>query len=191
MRLRCQSLEYQLRGDRDRWLQRTINRTSVGKETVDPAGGLSVGLLGRQLQDHMDTADHEHVVLQLNFTDRFRHQSLVRGVYLTRLQRASEGSSQSTRRSGDNVIQGCSVGLQDRRRNLVMLRHGAMYSEYYGYLFGRKIRPAQRALYALNAHMGPVNHLRHDDRMVSRKSALRKATRLESGGWADFKRNRA
>jgi hypothetical protein len=82
----------------------------------------------------MDTADHEHVVLQLNFADRFRHQSLVRGVYLTRLQRASEGSSQSTRRRGDNVIQGCGVGLQDRRRNLVMLCYGAMHSEYYGQL---------------------------------------------------------
>ena len=51
-----------------------------------------------------------------------------------------------------------------------MLRYGAMHAEYYGLLFGRKIRPAHGALHALNAHMGPVNHLRHDDRMVSRRS---------------------
>jgi hypothetical protein len=61
---------------------------------------------------------------------------------LTRLQRASEGSSQSTSRGGDNVIQGTGVRLQDGRRNLVMLRYGAMHSEYHGLLFGRKIGPA-------------------------------------------------
>jgi len=89
---------------------------------------------------------------------------------LTRLQRASEGSSQSTCRSGDNIIQGSGVRLQDRRRKLVMLRYGDVHSEYDGLLFGRKISPAHGALHALDAHMGPVNHLRHNDRMVSRRS---------------------
>ena len=89
---------------------------------------------------------------------------------MTRLQRASEGSGQSTRRGGDNVIQGSGVRLQDRRRDLVVLRHGAMHSEYYGLLFGRKISPAHGALHSFNAHIGPVNHLRHNDQMVSRKS---------------------
>ena len=51
-----------------------------------------------------------------------------------------------------------------------MLRYGAMHAEYYGLLFGRKIRPAHGALHVLDAHMGPVNHLRHDDRIVSRRS---------------------
>ena len=89
---------------------------------------------------------------------------------MTRLQRASKGSSQSTGRGGDNVIQGSGVRLQDRRRHLVMLRYGAMHSEYYGPLFGWKVRPAHRALNALYAHIGTVNHLRHNDRMVSRKN---------------------
>jgi hypothetical protein len=90
---------------------------------------------------------------------------------LTRFQRASEGSRQSTRRGGDNVIQGSGVRLQNRRRHFVVFRYGAMHAEYYRPLFGRKIRPAYGALYALNAHIGPVNHLRHNDRIVSRKSA--------------------
>ena len=81
---------------------------------------------------------------------------------MTRFQRASEGSGQSTRRGGDNVIQGSGVRLQDRRWNLVVLRHGAMYSEYYWCWFRRKIRPAHRALHALNAHMRPINNVRHD-----------------------------
>ena len=92
---------------------------------------------------------------------------------MTRLQRASKGSSQSTGRGGDNVIQGSGVRLQDRRRHLVMLRYGAMHSEYYGPLFGWKVRPAHRALNALYAHIGTVNHLRHNDRMVSRKNPWR------------------
>jgi hypothetical protein len=52
----------------------------------------------------VDAADHEYVVVQLNFADRFRHQPLIRGVNLTRLQRAPEGSGESTRRGSDNVI---------------------------------------------------------------------------------------
>jgi hypothetical protein len=90
---------------------------------------------------------------------------------LTRFQRASEGSSKSTRCGGDDVIQGSGVRLQNRRRHLVMFRYGAMHPEYYRPLFGRKIRPSDGALHALNAHIGPVNHLRHNNRMVSRKSA--------------------
>ena len=90
---------------------------------------------------------------------------------MTRFQRASERSGQSTRRSGDNVIQGSGVRLQDRWRNLIVLRDGAMYSEDNGLLLCRKIRPAHRPLYTLNAYMGPVNHLRHE-RIVSRKSVV-------------------
>jgi len=92
---------------------------------------------------------------------------------VTRLQRASEGSGQSTRRGGDNVIQGSGVRFQDRWRNLVVLRHGAMHSKYYRLLFGRKIRSTYRALHALNAYMRSVNHVGHDCRIVSRKGARR------------------
>ena len=41
-----------------------------------------------------------------------------------------------------------------------MFRYGAMHAEYYRHLFCRTIRPAHGALHALNAHIGPVNHLR-------------------------------
>jgi hypothetical protein len=52
----------------------------------------------------VDAADDQDIVLQLNLADRLRHQSLIRGVYVTRLQRASKGSGQSTRSGGDNVV---------------------------------------------------------------------------------------
>jgi hypothetical protein len=42
-----------------------------------------------------------------------------------------------------------------------MLRYRAMHSEYYGLLFGRKISSADGALHAFDAHIGPVNNVRH------------------------------
>jgi hypothetical protein len=43
--------------------------------------------------------------------------------------------------------------LQDCRRNLVVLRYGAMHSEYDRLLFGRKKRPAHSASHTFNSHM--------------------------------------
>jgi hypothetical protein len=60
--LPLQCLEYQLRGDRDRRFQRAIDRTSIGKETVDAACGFSVRFIRLQFEDNVDAADHEHVV---------------------------------------------------------------------------------------------------------------------------------
>ena len=51
-----------------------------------------------------------------------------------------------------------------------MLRYGAVHPEYYGLLFGGKIRPADRSFHALNTYTGPVNNIRHDDERVSRRS---------------------
>ncbi len=88
---------------------------------------------------------------------------------MTRLQRASEGSGESTGGSGDNVIERSSVWLQDRRRDPVVFRHGAVHAEYYRLLFLREIRSAYRALHPLNAYMRSVNHVRHNGRIVTRK----------------------
>jgi hypothetical protein len=89
---------------------------------------------------------------------------------MTRLQRASEGSGESTGCRCDNVIQRSSVRLQDCRWHLVVFRHSAMHAEYYRLLLLREIRSAHRALHALNAYMRSVNHVRHNGRMVSRIS---------------------
>ena len=123
---------------------------------------------GLKPEDNMDAADDQYIILQFDFADCLRHQSFIRGVYVTRLQRASKGSGQSTRSCGDNVVQGRGMGLEDRWRNFVMLRHGPMHSEDYRLRFGREISPANGSLHAFNSHMGPVNHFRHDDESVSR-----------------------
>jgi hypothetical protein len=114
----------------------------------------------------VNSADHKDVVFQLNFADRFRDQSLIRSVYLTRLQRASESSSKSTRSGRYNIVQGSRVRIQYRRGNLVVLSDSAVHSEQDRLIFRRKIRSAQRALNALDANMGPVNHFGHYFRIV-------------------------
>ena len=62
-KLRRQRLEHQLRSDRNRRYQRTIDRTSVGEETVDALCRVPLRLLGFQFQDDVDAPDHEHAVI--------------------------------------------------------------------------------------------------------------------------------
>ena len=76
-KLRRQRLEHQLRGDRNRRYQRTIDRALAGEETVDALCRFSLRLLGFQSQDDVDAPDHEHAVIQLDFAYRFRHQPLI------------------------------------------------------------------------------------------------------------------
>lgn len=62
--------------------------------------------------------------------------------------------------------------FQNCGRNLVVLRHRAVYSEYDRLLFRWKVRSSHRALHALDAHMGPVNHIGHYGRIVSQSRRL-------------------
>ena len=137
---------------------------------MDTSCSFFVRLCRFELQSNVDATDHEDVVLQLNFAGRFRDQSLIRGVYMARLQRASEGSSKSTRSSSNNIIQGSSVRFQNGFGNLVVLSYGAVDSEDDRLVFLRKIRSTHRALHSLNTHMRPVNYFGHYCWIVSRKA---------------------
>ena len=66
--------------------------------------GLPIPFLGFQSHPHMDTADHEHVLLKFDLPHSFADQASSRRANLTRLQRASEGPGESTRRRGNNVV---------------------------------------------------------------------------------------
>ena len=130
--------------------------------------GLAVPFFGFQRQADVDAADHEHIILEFNFAYRIGHEPLVRGIYLTRFQRASQSSGQSTGRSSHNVVQGGGVGLRDRRRNLIMLCDLAMYAEDYWLRFGWDISSSNGSLHALDAHVRAVSDIGHDFRIVSR-----------------------
>jgi hypothetical protein len=82
---------------------------------------------------------------------------------LTRLQRATEGSGESTRCCGDNVFKRARMGFEDFRRHSVVLRHCAVNSEEYGPLLGRQPCAPQSAFHALDPHSRYVRCIRHVD----------------------------
>ena len=66
--------------------------------------GLPIHVRRFQSHQHMDTADHEHVLLEFDLAHSFADQASSRRANLTRLQRASKGSGESARRRGNNVV---------------------------------------------------------------------------------------
>jgi hypothetical protein len=53
----------------------------------------------------MNAADHQNILVQFDFPDGLGFQPFLGSVDLTRLQRASEGSGQSTGGCGHYVVQ--------------------------------------------------------------------------------------
>ena len=124
-------------GHRDCRLQTAINRALAGEDPVHASGGFPVSLFGLEPQSHVNAADHKYVFFQFDLTHCFPHQTAARCIDLTRLQRASKGSRQSTRRGGNNVIERCGAGFRDVRRNPVMGGDGAVDAEYDRLRLGR------------------------------------------------------
>jgi hypothetical protein len=77
-----------------------------------------------QPQLDMDTTDHQHTILFFDFPDRLGDQPVYRSGNLTRLQRASKGSRESTRGSCDDVIESGRMGREGVRRHFIMLGDG-------------------------------------------------------------------
>ena len=82
-----------------------------------------------QLQPDVNPPDDQHVILEFHFTRGFGNQPPPRGIDLTRLQRASKGSGQSTSCGCNYVIQRSGMRLRNRWRNLVVLGDCAMHAE--------------------------------------------------------------
>lgn len=143
------------------------------------SSGFAMGYLRFQRQPHVNTPDHEYVLLQLNLAHRLTHQTSGGCIDLTRLQRAPVGSRKSTRRRGDNVIErGCSR-IGNRRRYLVMLCDGAMDAKDHRLRFSRKIGFTNRSFDALDSNFGAVDNFRHQSSnrfqtIVSRRRSLRR-----------------
>lgn len=84
---------------------------------------------GFQSELHVNAADHENAFLCFDLAYGLRREAFRRSIDFTRLQRASEGSGQSTSRRGDYIIERRRVWLEDVGRYLVMLRYGAMHAK--------------------------------------------------------------
>lgn len=86
----------------------------------------------------MDAPDDENAVVEFDFTHSLGYQTLIRRIDLTRLQRASKGSCKSTGGRGDDIIEGGRMRLQDRRRDLIMLRDRSVDAEDHRQCFRGK-----------------------------------------------------
>ena len=82
---------------------------------MDPLGGLPLLSSRLQAQHNVNAADDQHSILCVHFAGRIRCQSSCRCIDLTRLQRASEGSGQSTRRGGYDVVECGRMWFRDFR----------------------------------------------------------------------------
>ena len=80
----------------------------------------------------MDASNDQYVILKFNFAHCFGYEAMIRSIYVTRLQRASEGASKSTSGRRDDVVQRRGVRFQNRRRNLVVLSDSPVDSEHHG-----------------------------------------------------------
>ena len=99
--------------------QAAEDRALIGKEAEHAVGGLPMTLFRLEPQSHMNVSDDEHVVLDFDLAERFGYQPVARRIDLTRFQRASKGSRQSTRGRRHNIIHGCGV-RQNRSGNFIM-----------------------------------------------------------------------
>lgn len=158
----CQRLEQQFGSNRDRFVEAEVDRAFLSEQAVQPERGFTVLLLRPEPQLDVNAPDHQDTALQLHFTDGFGHQTFIGSRNLTRLQRAPEGSGESTGRRGDNVVEGRGVRLERVGRDLVVLSDGPVHAENDWLALGRQVGAANRTLHSLDAHFGSICDLTHN-----------------------------
>jgi hypothetical protein len=106
---------------------------------------------------HVDAANHQDPVFQLDFAHRLGNQPLIGRIDLARLQRAPEGSRKSAGGAGDYVIEGRRARRESIRGNLVMFGDGSVHAENHRLLFGGEERAPDGPLDAFNTDRRAVD----------------------------------
>jgi hypothetical protein len=128
-------------------------------ESVNPLDRRA-GILRRiDLVDHMNAADDEDTLFELDLAPRFGRQSFHRD--LTRCQRAPEGSGQSPGGGGHDVVEGRGVRLDLRRIDFVVDRNLIMDAEAHRLRFSGQPGKAVRAAQPLDADLRDIHDLAH------------------------------
>lgn len=154
-------LQYEFGGHVNGRLEGAIHGTAFGKKAVDAAGGFVVLGSGLKLEPDMDAANDQNAVLSLYFSDCICNQPALAGGNPARLQRAPEGSGESTRGGGDDVIERRGVRLETVLLELVMPGDLAVDAKQDRIALGREKGPAQRTSHALDTDLRPVHHVGH------------------------------
>jgi hypothetical protein len=154
-------LEGEFGGDGYRGDQGAVDRALIGEESVHALSSLAVGFLRLQSQADVDAADDEHAAIEFDLARSLRDQAAASGLNLTRFQRASEGSGESTGGSGDDVIQCGGVLLEHARRQLIVFRDGAVNAEDHRLALDGEIRTAHGPVHALDPNARAVDNVSH------------------------------
>ena len=154
-------VEDELRGHRDSGFQASINRAFVGEKSVHASCSFAMRGIRFEPQPHVNPPNDEYVVFQFNLAGRFTHQTSRGCIDLTRLQRASKGSGQSTRCGRDDVIERCRTWFHGAPGNFIVLRNSAVHSENHRVRFGREIRFSNGSFDPLDADLGMIDDFRH------------------------------
>jgi hypothetical protein len=109
----------------------------------------------------MDAPDDKYVFLKFNFTHGFGYEVIIRSIYVTRFQRASEGAGKSTSGSRDDVIQCRGMRFQNGWRNLVVLSDSPVDSEYHRRCFCRQVCSSNRPLHPFDSNFGTIDNFGH------------------------------
>ena len=127
--------------------------------------------LAPQFVVDVNPLDDQDLALELDLTPRLTDQPALTCVYLARLQRAPEGSRQSTAGGGDNVVQRGGIGRGVARVYAVVLRHLRMDAEGNRILPGGKESLPHRSLVPYHLHLRDIDDITHQaPPCVSRKS---------------------
>jgi hypothetical protein len=153
-------LEDELRRDRDGRVQRSVNGTGARVKGVHLLRDIAMLLRRAQVQSDVNAPDDQDVTVELYLPFRERLESARCRRDFARLQRAPEGSGQSTGSRGDDVVEGRGVRILIGSR-LVVLGDRAVHAEEDRLSLGWKIRPSQGTLLALDAHLGSIDDVCH------------------------------
>ena len=97
-------------------------------------------------------------MLVFDLTTNISRQPAVACVHLARLQRAPEGSDQSTTSGCDDVVNRRGVAFRELLcAESVVLCNSAMHTEDYGLCLTRQVRQPDRAGAPLNARRGTLS----------------------------------
>jgi hypothetical protein len=159
--------EQQLRGDVDCIPDGPGDRTEVGVDVVCAFGRLPVVVFdAADPVGDVDPLDDQNPAVLLDLTDRRRCEVTGACVDAARLQRAPEGSRQSTAGRSDQVVEGRGVGWVIVGGDAVVLGHLRVDTERDRLVEGRDPCPAQRTLDPFDLDHRPVHHVAHPSSLL-------------------------
>jgi hypothetical protein len=107
----------------------------------------------------VDSLNDEHLPFKLDLASNLAGELVIAGVDLTRLQRASERTAQSTARGRHDVVERGRARRVSVWRDLVVSCHLGVNSEHDWFVLGRQVGEPYRTLLALDSDARSVDHI--------------------------------